>query len=147
MTISTWPQRMTMMTTPSVVTMSISMDTTTAPATPRPRLTFPPHQVEATGPQISTSEWNKTKFQNSSVPRARTPFPQRISSDDWKISPKQIDVQMPRLITTSPIPSGTRHKSGYHQLLTGTRTRTSGWSGQISRTCSSKNMQSKQMTN
>ncbi len=65
----------------------------------------------------------------------------------WKISPKQIDGQMPRLITTSPIPSGTRHESGYHQLSTGTRTRTSGWSGQISRTYSSKNMQSKQMTN
>jgi len=53
---------------------------------------------------------------------------------------------MPRLITTSPTPSGTRHESGCHQSSTGTRTRTSGWSGQISR-ISSKNMQSRQTTN
>jgi hypothetical protein len=49
---------------------------------PRPRLTFPPHQVEATGPQTSISEWSKTRFRNSLVPKARTPFLPWISSDD-----------------------------------------------------------------
>jgi hypothetical protein len=54
------------------------------------RLLFLPHQEEATmGPPISTSGSNKTRFRNSSVPKARTPFPQRISSNDWKISPKK----------------------------------------------------------
>jgi hypothetical protein len=99
------------------------------------------------GPPISTSGLNRTRFWNSSVPKARTPFPHWISSDNWKISPKQIDGRMPRLITTLPTPSGTRHESGCHQSSTGTRTRTLGWSGQISRTCLNKNMQSKQMTN
>ncbi len=101
----------------------------------------------ATGLPITNFELSKTKFRNSLVPKARTPFPQRISSDDWKISQKQIDGRMHRPITTSPTPSGIRHKSVCHQLLTGTRTRTSGWSGQISRICSSKNMQSKPTTN
>ncbi len=46
--------------------------------------TSPPHQLlqEPTGPQISTSEWSRTRFRNSFVPKARTPFPLRISSDD-----------------------------------------------------------------
>ncbi len=109
--------------------------------------TAPLQEVATMGQPISTSGSNKTKFRNSLVSKARTPFLQRISSDDWKISPRQIDGRMPRLTTTSPTPSGIRHESGCHQSSTGTRMRTSGWSGQISRTCSSKNMRSKQATN
>ena len=39
----------------------------------------------ATGLLISTFESSKTKFRNSLVPKASTPFPLRISSDDWRI--------------------------------------------------------------
>ncbi len=69
---------------------------------------------ELTGPQISISGWSKTKFRNSLVPRARTPFQLRISSDDWRIWLKQTDGRMPRPTTTSPTHSGTRHENGCH---------------------------------
>ena len=37
---------------------------------------------EQTDRRTSTSEWSRTRFRNSLVPKARTPFPLRISSDD-----------------------------------------------------------------
>jgi hypothetical protein len=51
---------------------------------------------------------------NVPVPRARTPFPPRISSDGWRIWLKQTDGRMPRPTTTSPTHSGTRQENGYH---------------------------------
>ena len=45
---------------------------------------------------------------------ARTPFPLRTTSNDWRIWPKQTDGRTPRPTTTSPTLSGTRHGSGFH---------------------------------
>ena len=73
-----------------------------------------PAAAGANGPASFNLRVEQNKIRNSLVPKARTPFPLRISSDDSRIWLKRTNGQMPRPTNTSPTPSGTRHESGCH---------------------------------